>query len=170
MVAYVFRDGVIIQNRKLADPQKIGEAIDEARRKTPIDGDVREVLVKAARARRHALHNHLEWDDAIAGHRYRLEQINDLIRITCVIDEGGEPRPAFISVVSNGSHRAFYSPAEIENSQKLQTAALLAAERDLESFERRHRWLADICSAVAALRGEVRARREQRVSSSIEAA
>lgn len=162
MIKYVFRDGpLIIKQASKANPQKIGEAIARARARTAAGGDVRKVLEDDARNRRHPMHRHLEWDDAVAAQQHRLAQIGDLIRVIAVENEDtGRPEPAFISLTPHRGRRGFWTPEEIRSSGELQTAALLAAERDLEAFERRHRALTDICENVRAVREQVRARRE----------
>jgi hypothetical protein len=166
MIRYVFRDEIPLvgfKNKKEADPQRIGEAIEKARKATAPGKDVRVLLEKQARSRRHALHKHLEWDDEVCGVKYRMEQINDLIRIIAIEDEDTrEQTPAFISVTATPAPRAFYSPREIEISLELQIAALRSAERDLEAFERRHRWLTDICEGVAELRERIAKKRKER--------
>lgn len=164
MIKYVFREGVPLvgfKEKDRAEPQRIGEAIEKARASTPPGSDVRELLERQARSKRHAFHRHLEWDDQICGVRYRMEQINDLIRLVAIEDEHGEQQPAFISIVATGTPRAFYTPSDVATSESLQIAALNAAERDLAAFERRHRWLEDICQGVAELRRKVAERRKR---------
>ncbi len=38
------------------------------------------IVVEEARPVDHPLHNNFEWDDTVAGHKYRLEQARELIR------------------------------------------------------------------------------------------
>lgn len=160
MPTYSFRDGpVIIRNAKKANAQQIGEAIEKARKEAAEGSDIRERLADDARNRRHPIHQHLEWNDAVAGHKYRLEQINDLIRVIQVQDDStDDPRPAFISLRPNQDRRSFYTPNEIHSSADLQMAALRAADRDLEAFQRRHRVLSDICDDVDDVRRKLRER------------
>lgn len=49
-----------------------------------------EVVVEAAAPTSHPLHNRFEWDDSVAGHKYRLHQATELIRsveVNFVVDE-----------------------------------------------------------------------------------
>lgn len=49
-----------------------------------------EAVVEAAAPVSHPLHNRFEWDDSVAGHKYRLVQATDLIRsveVNFVVDE-----------------------------------------------------------------------------------
>jgi hypothetical protein len=52
-----------------------------------------ELVVDTARDESHPLHSRFEWDDEVAGHRYRLHQARQLIRTVRVrvIPEEGEP-------------------------------------------------------------------------------
>jgi hypothetical protein len=162
LIKYVFRESVPhvgFRNKEKANPQRIGEAIEKARKAVRPGEDVRAYLEQKARDKRHAMHPLLEWDDAVCGVKYRMEQINDLIRIIAVEDDAGEQTPAFISVVASPAPRAFYTPQEIMTSRDLQYAALRDAERDLLAFERRYRWMTDICSEVAEIRRKIRERR-----------
>jgi hypothetical protein len=42
-------------------------------------------VIHYARNEKAALHESFEWDDTVAGHKYRIQQANALIRIHCVI-------------------------------------------------------------------------------------
>jgi hypothetical protein len=50
-------------------------------------------IVEAATPEDHPLHSRFEWDDAVAGHRYRLGQAKQLIRVVreTYIDRSGNP-------------------------------------------------------------------------------
>lgn len=158
MVQYAFReDGpVIVKNRAKADPQKIGEALDKARKATPVGGDMRETVIEVARNKRDYLNRFFEWDDAKAGHEYRLIQVNQLIcSIRTHDEETGEHRPAFVSLTPDRGHRGFHTADEIVSNADLQAATLRAADRDLAAFQRRHRALSDLCQDAAAMREKI---------------
>lgn len=74
-----------------------------------------EAVVDAARSESHPLHARFEWDDAIAGERYRLSQGAELIRSVKVEyrDPGGKPQEirAFVAIRGE-SPRADYTPIE----------------------------------------------------------
>ena len=58
--------------------------IEKLRKKN--HGDVSaEDLVKAAKAKKNALHPEFEWDDSLAGHEYRLEQGRRVLRSLVVV-------------------------------------------------------------------------------------
>jgi hypothetical protein len=160
MIRYVFTDGpAYIQNRADADPQRIGEALDKARRDTPEGGDMRETAIQQARNRRNPLHRHLEWRDDVAAHEYRKHQINLLICAIRVESDSGELMPAFISVTPADGAKRFATPTEVVGSYELQVALLRAAERDLEAWTRRYRTLRDVCAIVNEARQTIAAQR-----------
>lgn len=163
MIKYVVReDGpVIVKGRKQADPQRIGEALEAARKATPEGGDMRAVAVEQARNRRHYLHRFFEWDDAKAAHQFRLIQVNQLICSIRVETDDGETRPAFISVAPSDGRRHFATPGEVVGSLELQVATLKAAERDLENWTRRYRSLRDLCEDVEETRRKIAERRAE---------
>jgi hypothetical protein len=163
MVKYVFRsDGpVLVKNPAKADPQKLGEALEKARRETAEGQDMRVTAIENARNRKNALNPHLEWEDPVAAHQFRLIQINQLICSIRVEDvETGEQRPAFISVTPTKGRRHFATPSEVYSSLDLQVAVMRAAEADLEQWRRRYRMLGEICDAIAEAADKVRDRRE----------
>lgn len=53
-----------------------------------------EAVVQAATPDSHPLHNRFEWDDTVAGHRWRVHQAHELIRSVTVQrrDTSGEPK------------------------------------------------------------------------------
>ena len=68
-----------IKNARHANAQAIGEELTEITaanhgRLTP------EATLESARRRRSALHQHIEWDVAIAARKYQLDQCREIIR------------------------------------------------------------------------------------------
>jgi hypothetical protein len=167
---YVFRDGVPVVGflrKEEANPQKLGEAFDKARKEAQKSGqDVRALIEEQARSKRHPYHKHLEWDDEVCGVKYRMEQIAGIGGLIAIVDEESqEELPAFISVTTSKAPRQFYMPQEISGSKDLQQAALAQAIRDLEAFERRFRWMADVCRDVAEIRRRMEERRHELMDS-----
>src|SRR6516225_3365366 len=88
-----------IKNARHANAQAIGEELTEITaanhgRLTP------EATLESARRRRSALHQHIEWDVAIAARKYQLDQCREIIRIVRVVDDDTDeqPRRAFLSL------------------------------------------------------------------------
>lgn len=157
MIRYVFKEGPLpLKNGKDADPQAIGEAlaaITEAHGGHLKDEDVHE----AARDASHPMHKHLEWDDAVAGKAYRLEQIRRIVRLIRIEDseaDYAEPPRAFLSVADKGGV-SYRSLKEVVSSAHLQRLVLDQAERDLFAFERRYKEFTDICDIVEQARVKV---------------
>ncbi len=74
-----------------------------------------EEVVEFARNKNTALHDEFEWDDGVAGHRYRLDQAQRLIRVMVEI----EPRKdqdrvvrAFVSLTDHRGGNRGYLPRE----------------------------------------------------------
>jgi hypothetical protein len=160
MLRYVFREPTIFHNNKDADPTVIGNELERIR--SANNGRLMaHAVVDEARNRRNPLHRYFEWNDKNAAEAYRLDQARDLIRIIQIEDTDTDkpPRRAFLSVNDDGkSYRAIN---EVLNSQSLQLAVLVAAERELKAFEHRYAELMEICELVRDARARLRQRIEQ---------
>lgn len=151
MIKYVFKDSILpIKNAEKANPQKIGEAIakiaaEHGGRFMPEHG------IQAAKDPKHPFHPHLEWNDKVAAHAHRMDQIRQLVRLIATVDEEtADTKPAFISVSDDGV--AYRTVSEVESSASLQLQVMRQAARDLRAFEHRYRRLADICASVKVMR------------------
>lgn len=163
-IKYVFReDGIIaIPNASKADPQAIGEALDQIA--TKAGGELTPgAVVDAARAPRHALHPFFEWNDAAAAHKFRLDQARSLIRTIHAVDEGADEgtAQAFISV-SDRTGTSYRRLADVKANADLQAHVLAAAERDLVAFETRYRSLMSVCAIVQQARERLIEERRKR--------
>jgi hypothetical protein len=154
MIKYAFKEewgG--LRNAAKADPQKIGETL--AKLSTENGGRLMpEKVLNAAKNKSNTLHQHFEWDDAVAAHAHRLDQARTIIRAIRVEDvETGANQPAYISVADGGT--AYRSVEEVSTSRELQLAVLRQAERELRTFERRYAMLRDVCELVKSARDKV---------------
>lgn len=157
MIRYVFREDrpLAIKNAKDADPQLIGAALDEISRKhggalTP------NAVVETARNNRSVLHKHFDWDDKVAGEKWRLEQARGLvasIHVEAAETETGYSR-AFLSIQDRDG-RSYRTVSDVMKSVDLQAKVLAAAERDLLAFERRYRSLGEICELIRGVREQI---------------
>lgn len=95
------------------------------------------LVVEAASAPSHPLHDRFEWDDAVAGHKYRLVQAQQLIRsvrVTEISGDAGVTRVrAFLSVPTENG------PSYVPTDQVRQDPFL--ARLALQQYERRWREL-----------------------------
>lgn len=160
-IRYVFAEDsvVAIKNAKVADPQRIGEAL--AAVAAVADGHLTpQATVEAARDPQSPLHPHFEWDDQVAADAYRLDQARHLIRLIRVSDDTRETDPpAFMSVNEGKAGTSYRTIGDVLNSVSLQDAVLKAAERDLLAFEQRYKRLEDICDIIRSAREKIAARR-----------
>jgi hypothetical protein len=159
MIRYVFRDRPNTIKGK-ADAQKIGEALDKIKQATPGRCNSRTFL-NAARDKSNYLHRHLEWDDKIAGEKYRLQQIRELVSCIDIIDDSDKNKrqlPAFISLIERQG-RGYHTAREVMDSATLQDIALRQAEADLAAYEKRLAQFVDICTAIRAARELIAERR-----------
>lgn len=158
---YVFReDGILtIKAADKADPQKIGEALEEIAGKN--QGHITpEAIVESAKDRKGVLHRHFEWDDSVAAKKYRLDQARSIVQSIHVEadTESGYSR-AFLSIREKDG-TAYRTITEVLQSADLQSKVLAAAERDLLAFESRYRSLEDVCNLIRAAREQIAARRK----------
>jgi hypothetical protein len=162
MATYAFRaEPVLFHNARRADPQKIGEALEEIaaandQRLTP------PLMVAAARDRRNYLHRHFEWNNQKAAEAHRLNQARQIVHCLRVVDDDAPAMPqiAFLSVApGDGAGFTYASREAVKGSAFFQRLVLERAEKDLESWERRYSELAEICTEIRRLRGSISARR-----------
>lgn len=149
-----------IRSAKNADPQRIGEAL-EAIAKANGGEIIPAAVVESARAQRHPLHRHFEWDDAVAAESFRLDQARSLIRAIHIVDDKKqEPPRAFLSIADKGG-TSYRRLEDVQDSARLQALVLEAAERDLKAFEIRYRELGEICDVIRGAREKIAKRRAQ---------
>jgi hypothetical protein len=108
-MVYRFRPG----SRIKGDPQVIGERLSTIRRGN--GGDITpEMVLKDARSAHSPLHPLFEWDDRVAGHKWRIFQASHVIQCvaTVVEDAQGDERltRAYVSVKRRGHDRNSFVP------------------------------------------------------------
>lgn len=148
-VTYGWRPG----SRVNLDPQKAGEAL--ARVEKAHNGLLEpEMVVEAARDEKSPLHDHFEWDDAVAAGEYRKDQARELIRaITIDIGRSNiEPRPirAFVNVEVGGA-QGYVSTPRAMSSAELRQQVIAQAWNELEAWRRRHAELTELGRIFSAI-------------------
>lgn len=114
-----------------------------------------EAIVRASAALDAPLHSRFEWDDEKAGHKHRLNQARNLVRVVRVeyISKRGEPESvrAFHSlpVAQSPSGRAYTPLSEIEGNDFLTAQLKRAMEIDWRAMQRRYRRFSEFTSLVA---------------------
>jgi hypothetical protein len=110
-----------------------------------------ETLVAAATPKTHPLHDRLEWNDKIGGHKYRLIQASELIRSVKIKYSDTEPDAevnAFASLRREDGGRSYVPIDEIAENPINRELLLRQARRDLASFERRYRHLSEYVELI----------------------
>ena len=98
------------------------------------------LVVAAARPKNSALHSRFEWDDKVAGEKYRESQAADLIRsvkITYAVDDRQESVRSFVSVQRDGEN--VYDPLEqVVEDEMLTEVVLRAMELEWRQMKARY--------------------------------
>jgi hypothetical protein len=137
----------------------IREELDRIREATGADGlDLirAEDVVEFARdaGAYPALHSRLDWDDATAGHAWRLHQARNLIRVTVtVLPSGNEPVRAFVSLTTDrraegGGYRSL--PSVLSDGER-RRQMLADAFAELAVVRRKYATLAELAAVFEAI-------------------
>jgi len=107
--------------------------------------------VAAARSRSSPLHKTLEWDDARAGHQFRLIQARTVIRAVVIVPERKDSPPVRAFVNLHVDRQDQYVPAVIARENPfLRKQVVDKAKRELASWLRRYGTLDEFESVVKA--------------------
>jgi hypothetical protein len=117
--------------------QQLQTIYDERGELTP------QVVLDVARDDAHALHARFEWDDAVAGEKYRLVQAHELIRsvkVTFARPDGSQDSiRAFHAVRRDDSAQPGYEPLERLIDDPLARAIVVAdMRREFATFKARY--------------------------------
>lgn len=111
-------------------------------------------VVEKARSRRSVLHEHFEWDDAIAAGKFRVEQASYLIRMIELspMPEAPEAPPvrAFVSVRQE-EEQFYVSTRDALSDPELRQQVLDQAWRELEAWRQRHAELVEFAKIFAQI-------------------
>lgn len=109
-------------------------------------------LIKEARDPKSGIHDCFEWDNNVAGEKFRLWQACNYwgaIRIELRQPDGNAVKvPAFIPIVVAGE-QAYRPVTEVAENPDWRAQMIVQAKRELESWQRRYEML----TAVARMRG-----------------
>ena len=126
-----------------ANADKVGkelEIIEETRELTNSN-----VLQYAKTHKSSELNKCFEWDDTVAGEKYRMHQATLILgSISIVVVEQEEPVKAFVNIKTNEEKRIFKSIVKVlENGEEYQQL-LEKAERDFISYKDKYNKLVEI--------------------------
>ncbi len=101
------------------------------------------IVVEAAAAENHPLHDRFEWDDEVAGHAYRLQQARQLIRVVRerYIDRSGAPADVrtFHAIPRGDDRQMSYEPLDEILQNDVATQVLLRSmEREWRTLRKRY--------------------------------
>lgn len=99
------------------------------------------------------LHGYFEWDDSVAGHKYRLSQARALIRQIEVVmpdDESETFVPKYISLRDDRSKAGggYRATGDVLKSTKFLTELEETAKKDIDALLRRYEMLKELCAKV----------------------
>ena len=108
------------------------------------------VVVEEAADPEHPLHDRFEWDDTVAGHRWRLEQAGALLRVVKMPGtENKSDLRAFVAVKAQDSHRAEYVPTvEAMADEFTRRLVLRDMEREVITLKRRYEHMREFAEVV----------------------
>lgn len=120
-----------------ADPNKAYEEISSLKEITPQN------VVDLARNENSVIHNDFEWNDTVAGEKYRNIQARQMIQNFVIVREEKEAEPIRALQISTTVNE--YKPVEIilRNEDEYQSL-LKRALAELEAFERRYQTLTEL--------------------------
>lgn len=115
-------------------------------------------VVDAARAEDHPLHSRFEWDDAVAGEKYRLGQARQLIRVVreTYTDAGGRPADVrtFHAIPRAEGGMAYEPLSEIVHDDIASQVLLRSMEREWRQLKARYEKFAEFRTLVLGDLGE----------------
>jgi hypothetical protein len=96
-------------NGSILDETKVNKYGRELEKLAKLHGNLTpKQVLEAAKDTKSSLHNYFEWDDAICGEKWRLEQASYLLRSIVIID----------SEHSDGEVRAYFNVKETESGER----------------------------------------------------
>lgn len=112
-----------------------------------------DLVLDEARDPAHPLHNRFEWDDSVAGEKYRRTQARELIRTARITYKDGDEFSAATSVrayhsVPDGDGFAYRPAEEIAENPMMRELLLRSMERDWKALRRRYGHFEDFTKLV----------------------
>jgi ribonuclease D len=146
---YQFKPG----SHLTGNAQAVGERLARLEAKgrlTPL------AVMSDARARNSPLHRFIEWDDAKAAHRYRLDQAAHLIRcVTVVVEQPdqqeGRTIRAFVPIAGAYDTRSYIPTMRALGDAELRKQVLQQAHMELGAVAKKYRELKELSEVVEAI-------------------
>lgn len=131
MSSYKFRPGHRVKG---VSPDDAGRELERIRKSCQLTAAT---VVETAADPQSPIHPAFEWDDAVAGHEYRLQQARQLIRAVCVVVEHDEdPSPVYVHVTTEEDGGRYESLAVVARSPDLFDSAMHELKNKLAGAQR----------------------------------
>lgn len=117
-----------------ADANKVGKELERIESKEEL---TRESVLKFAKNKKSELHKCFEWDDSIAGEKYRLYQASNILTSISIVYEEEPKRTTrmYVSIKNTENQRKYKNIVSVlENDEEYQQI-LDKAERDFVSYK-----------------------------------
>lgn len=131
--------------------EKVGREFEKLEKK---HGEItNEIVVEAARSEKSVLHNMFEWNDEIAGQKYRLIQAQ---QITCSLSYVGEDKQvhrAFMNVTTKAPtvKGTFWNVNRAMTDENARMIILKNAASELFAFQKKYERINELAEVFAAI-------------------
>lgn len=146
MKKYGIKSGAFVKT----SAQTIGsvcEQLERMNKLTPAN------LVEVSRSIDAPLHDEFEWNDTIAGEKYREHQARYLIRVITIEPDKKESEPirAFVSIPQQNRERKYINTQYAMSIPKTREVVLADAIRELNAFRRKFNALNELAGVFAEI-------------------
>lgn len=140
---------------------KADVALRELKRIERERGDLLPVTIVAeARRTSSPIHAHFDWDDKVAGSRWRLQQAAGLVlAVRYVESEDARPRRSFVCI---GRGQGYASIERVQQDRDLAAEVIAAARAQLEAWTERYRDIKEALDLLDEAKGKVIAARQKK--------
>lgn len=133
--------------------QVVGEHVEALEKR---DGDVtRESFLESARDEGSVVHNLFEWNDSIAGERWRLHQAGKILtnlKVNIVYEEKEPVKvKAFLNAVPGSSKGRFFNVQAALSRVDTRAGVLQRAKEELQAFTDKYRTLSELSSVIKVI-------------------
>ncbi len=113
-----------------------------------------ELVLQSAESEDSPLHEIFEWDDAVAGHKWRLEQATKLIvNLTVEVESNNKPKAvrAYLNVSEDDRRGTFINVNSAFNNPDTREIVLKRALNELEMFKKKYSELSELSMVFAQI-------------------
>lgn len=132
------------------NPAEVAGPICQALKDSP-EGLTPETLLDVSRPKEAPLHNEFEWNDTIAGEKYRKEQARSIIRHLIIVRKDIEPPKAVKDrafVYTGVKNDGYTSLKEALSNETWKANLLEAAKKDMQYFIAKYRRLEELSEII----------------------